>query len=269
MKAGLGSYAFRYAIGDTSLSPDERMDLTGLLECCNMLKIKVIQICDNIPLHKLSDEKLQDGKNLTEKYGIRIETGTSGYDFNHLIRYIEITRHFNSGILRTVLKRDKNNLSNDAIIDQICRIIPLLESNGIALAIENHFDHSPFELGSLIKKIDHPLVRICIDPLNSLTRLCGINETFNELKKYIITAHVKDVKIERKGTSFLISGCPLGEGLMGIEDYLKNIHELNPECNIFLEQWMDPLETIQKSVEKEMAWVKEGMSFLDRIIKKL
>ena len=269
MKAGLGSFAFRYAIGDPSLSPGERMDLKGFLECCNLLKIKIIQICDNIPLHQLSDEKLQDGKNLAEKYGIGIETGTAGCDLNHLTRHIEISRQFNSGILRTVLKRDKNRLSDDDTIDQICRLIPLLESNGIALAIENHFDHSPFELGVLIKKIDHPLVKICIDPLNSLTKLCGINETFNELKDYIITAHVKDVKIERKGTSFMISGCPLGEGLMGVEDYLKRIHVLNPDCNIFLEQWMDPLETSQKSIEKEMAWVKEGMSFLNNIIKNL
>ena len=85
-------------------------------------------------------------------------------------------------------------------------------------------------------------------------------------RSHIVSAHVKDVKVERKGSGFLITGCPLGEGIAGIETYISLIYRTNPKCNVFLEQWMDPQETLFKTLDEEQRWVNNGVIYLKRII---
>ena len=268
MKAGISSYGFRYAIGAASPTSEERMTFKWLLEYCNEKKIEVIQICDNLSLHQMPDEQLQDCLSLSVKYGIDVEVGTVGFFFNHLNRYLEISRYFQSKVLRTVLNAGKNQGKGE-IIQNIRQLIPILELNNIALAIENHFDLTPLELLGLIEEVNHPLVKICIDPLNSISLLWGMHETLAHLQQHIVSAHVKDVKVERNGTGFLITGCPLGEGIAGIETYIRMIYRANPKCNVFLEQWMDPQETLVKTLDEEQRWVNDGVIYLKRIISNL
>ncbi len=268
MKAGIGSYAFRYAIGFASFPSQERMTLSRILEYCNKEKIEVMQVSDNIPLHIMSDIELQDALSLSEKYGIELEIGTTGFSCSHLKKYLEISQFLHSKVLRTVLNAGNMNGRED-ISKQIRQLIPLLESSSITLAIENHFDLTPFELRQLIDKINHPLVKICIDPLNSISLLWGMQETLGQLKRHIVSAHLKDVKVERKGTGFLISGCPLGEGEAKIASFINQVYRANPKCNIFLEQWMDPWETMEQTIEEEQKWVTDGMIYLNNIISSL
>jgi 3-oxoisoapionate decarboxylase len=265
MKPGIGSYAFRYAIGFGPLPSQERMTLSRLLEYCNTEKIEVMQVCDNIPLHKISDTELQDGLALSEKYGIELEIGTTGFSCSHLKKYLEIAKFFHSKILRTVLNAGNEN-SREDISQQIRQLIPFLESSSISLAIENHFDLTPFELHKLIGEFNHPLVKICIDPLNSISLLWGMQETLGQLKRHIVSAHVKDVKVKRKGAGFLITGCPLGEGVASVADYIAQVYRVNPVCNIFLEQWMDPHGTMKQTIDEEKKWVTDGMIYLNQIV---
>lgn len=266
MNSGIGSYAFRYAIAQPSSMIAKKMTLTRLMDYCHDHKITSLQICDNIPLHQLPDNELQECLNLSVIYGLNLEIGTIGFTYPHLKKYLEIAHFFESKILRTVLKADKFHISSVEFAQEINRVIPILESYNITLAIENHFDLNPCELRLLIENINHPLVKICIDPLNSITRLWGINETFEELKNHIVSAHIKDVRVERKGAGFLIAGCPLGEGVADVQNYLRQIYRANPRCNIFLEQWMDEAQTIPDTINNELKWVENGMDYLKQII---
>ena len=267
MKAGLGTYAFRYAISKGALPGRKALDLTGFLEFCNKHDVKVVQICENIPLHKLTDRELGDAYDLTKKYSIEPEIGTAGYSSDHLGAYIRIAAGFNSHVLRTVLNAGKDQTGE--IRSELLKIIPQLEKTGLTLAIENHFDLTPEELIRLIEEINHPSVMICIDPLNSITRLRGINETVMMLSRHIASAHIKDVRIARKGTGFMISGCRLGEGIAEAENYITWVYRANPRCNIFLEQWMDPLESEEATLAEEEKWILHGLNFLREKIKGL
>lgn len=260
MKAGLGTYAFRYAVSKAILPGRNVMDLTGFLEFCNRHDIRSVQICENMPLHKLSDNELTAAHHLMMRYGIGAEIGTAGYDHDHLGNYIRIAASFNSRILRTVLNAHKDKISE--VSSELLKIIPGLERTGVILAIENHFDLTPEELVSLVEEVGHPLIKICIDPLNSITRLRGINETVSILGRHIISAHIKDVRIVRKGTGFMISGCKLGEGIGEADNYIEQLYRANPRCNIFLEQWMDPPESEETILEEEEKWILHGMTFL-------
>lgn len=268
MRAGLGSYAFRYAIGAKYVPSDRRMNFADLINYCNDHFIPVLQVCDNVPLHLYTQAEIRQCLELSLKYGIEMEVGTKGISYNHMKQYLEISGYLKAKILRTILSNEKIN-KREELIDQIRNIIPLLESKNITLAIENHFKYNPEELSSIIEEINHPLVRICIDPLNSLTLFWGENETFEQLKKHIVNAHIKDAIVVRKGTGFVISGCELGKGMAGVRKYLDRIYKINPCCNVILEQWMDEEDNISKTLEKEKDWVKDGMEYLKKVIEQV
>jgi sugar phosphate isomerase/epimerase len=269
MKVGIGSYAFRYAIGDPTLPPAERMNLARLLEYSHLERIPVVQVCDNLPLHRMSGADLQEARDLAQQYGIELEIGTIGYSSEHLTRYVEIARLLRAKVLRAVLGGGCVDGGADDVLRQIRRLVPALEANQTTLAIENHFDLPPPDLHRLIVDLDHPLVGICMDPLNSISHLWGVQETIGCLQEHIVSAHVKDVTVRRKGAGFLITGCPLGEGDADIPTYLRQVHAANPECNLFLEQWMDPGESLAQTLAAERKWVADGMAFLNRIVSSL
>lgn len=267
MKAGIGSYSFRYAIGSPLLPQEQKMTLAQLLGFCHKNHIEVVQVCDNLPLHLLPDRDLQDGLTLAQNIGIEVELGTVGYSFSHLTNYVAIAKQFGSGVVRTVLNAKTGVLED--IKQNLRLLVPELEKSGVVLAIENHFDLTPAELVSLVKEIGHPLVKICSDPQNSVSLLWGFNETIHALKYYVASAHIKDVTVVRKGSGFLVAGSKLGEGISDLRFYLKEVFEANPACNVFLEQWMDPSDILEETLEEEMEWVKSGMTWLKNEITQL
>ncbi len=267
MRTGIGSYAFRFAIGHPSLKAEERMSFLDLIRFCAEQQVEALQVCENIPLHLLTDNQLSSGFEVLKQHSITLEVGTAGFSTDHLATYAAIASSLESNILRTVL--NAKGVSVHEIAAQLKLIVPCLEKTNVILAIENHFDLTPFELRTLIEKVDHPLVKICIDPLNSITLLHGMTETFSQLKDHIVSAHVKDVKMERKGSGFHIYGCPLGEGISSVTGYLENVYSANPVSNIFIEQWMDPCNTTEETLEEEKKWVTDGIRFLKNSISHL
>lgn len=264
MLAGIGSYAFRYAIGHHSLKPEERMSFHDLIVFCAENQVEALQVCENIPLHLLSDSQLSDCLTMLQKHSIAFEVGTAGFAPGHLTTYATITNNLGSKILRTVLNAKNETVDN--IARQLASVLHIFEKANVTLAIENHFDLTPYELHELVEKVNHPLIRICIDPLNSITLLHGINETFDQLKDHIVSAHVKDVNIEREGSGFHIKGCPLGEGMSKVDDYLRKVYEANPSCNVFVEQWMDACASTDDTLALEKEWVVHGVKYLKNSI---
>lgn len=59
---------------------------------------------------------------------------------------------------------------------------------------------------------------------------------------------------------FDIEGRPFGEGSLPLEWMLQ---QLPSNCKTaILEQWTPPEENIAKSIEKELAWAEQSISFL-------
>jgi len=260
MRAGIGTYAFRYALRGikTDFSQFEKF-----ARFCHTINAEAVQICDNVPLHLMNDKEVTDCIDLTRHYNLITELGTSGIEPEHLRLYIQLTTGFDSKMLRTIIQPDKN-FQLSGIINKLEAIIPELEKNGVCLALENHFDLNPSQLLGIIEQIGHPLIKICIDPYNSIPQLCGPEETLQTLKAHIVSAHIKDIQVTRKGTGFSITGCQLGEGMLDLNHYLSVIFQSNPDCNIFLEHWMDEEPSQEETLNKEMRWVLAGMTILNK-----
>src|SRR5262249_12778435 len=77
VRLGISSWTDTWAIGVNGYpSPARPMRLADLLEKAAALKVNVVQIADNLPLHKLDPEELRDIRDQAASFGIKIEIGT-------------------------------------------------------------------------------------------------------------------------------------------------------------------------------------------------
>ena len=58
MRLGIGSYAFAWSIGVPGRAPPRPMTAFDLVAMAVDLGVGVVQICDNLPLHLLTEPEL-------------------------------------------------------------------------------------------------------------------------------------------------------------------------------------------------------------------
>lgn len=64
---------------------------------------------------------------------------------------------------------------------------------------------------------------------------------------------------------FVIEGCPLGEGMLPVQELLVKV---SPRCkSAILEQWTPPEETIEATIEKEARWAEQSIVYLKYVLK--
>ncbi len=270
MRIGLGSYAFRWAIGTDAVRPAAPLDPLALIDKAAALGAEVLQVCDNVPLHGLSERALGTLAQRAAAQGLALQLGIRGSQPAHLRRSLAVAQRIGAGLLRVVLSSDGWQPGIDEATAVLRAFLPDLRAAGITLAIENHFHLSPAALAGLVETIDDPLVGICLDPLNSLARLAGVAETVRALAPHAVAIHAKDASVRRAGTGFVISGCPLGEGLVdlgGILDAVRALGRSLPcqQC-VLVECWMDRLEDEAATLAQEEAWARHGIAYLRQLL---
>jgi len=95
-----------------------------------------------------------------------------------------------------------------------------------------------------MEKINHPLVRICLDTTNALGELIRPSEIVELLGPYSMTMHLKDYRISKIIGGYQILGAPIGEGDQDCKAILKQALEINPDMEV--------------CIELGMAWPGEG-----------
>ncbi len=266
MRIGIGSYAFRWAIGTRDFTPSDPLTPFGLLGKAAALGAEVVQICDNLPLDSLSGSELTDLAQRAAELGLILEVGIKGSRPEHLRRNLDVARRLGARLLRVVLTDAGWEPSFDEFVAIFKSLLPNLRAVGVTIAIENHFHLLPMELARLIEAINDPLVGVCLDPLNSITRLVGVAETIDVLAPFAVSVHAKDAVVTRPRTGFYISGCPLGEGLVDLPGMLDVARAAGRSPNVLVECWMDRLDDEAATLAQEEAWVRQGVAYLRRLL---
>jgi sugar phosphate isomerase/epimerase len=266
VRIGIGSYAFRWAIGTRDWVPSHPLTPAALLDKAAALHAKVVQICDNMPLETLPEPELDALARRATDLGLALEVGIRGSQPTHVRRNLAVAQRLGARLLRVVLAAPGWQPPFDEVVTFLRGMLPELRAAGVALAIENRFTLSPAELARLVQVIDDPLVGVCLDPLNSITQLVGVGETVRTLAPFALSVHAKDAVITRPGTGFYISGCPLGEGLVDLVGMLDAVRAAGRSPNVLVECWMDPLEDEAATLSQEEAWVRDGIAYLRRCL---
>ena len=151
-------------------------------------------------------------------------------------------------------------------MDGLTAFLPQLAEAGSTLALVNHFFFKPRELAELVRRVGDAHVRVCLDPLNSMSLFVGPEETTDRLAPLAVTVHAKDGEMANFNTGYHLRGCPLGEGKVDFPGLLARLRDLAQVRSIHVEAWMDKTDSVDDTLKKEERWAAHGIRYLKELL---
>lgn len=264
MQLGLGSYAYAWSIGVPGHPPAVPMGVLGLLDEAERLGVGLIQLCDNLPLTRLSSTELDRFEARARAANIGIELGTLGLDAGHLRVHLGLARRFGCSFLRLVVDSPGDEPDPGEVVARLRAVLPEFEAAGVRLAIENHDRFSSTTLASIVRELGPSRVGICLDTVNSFGALEGPNTVVQNLAEFTLCLHVKDFTIRRMShrMGFVLEGCPAGRGRLDVPWLLNQLASSPHPYNLILESWVPPGDTLTETIARERTWAEESVRYL-------
>lgn len=126
--------------------------------------------------------------------------------------------------------------------ESLVRARPLVENHGVRLALENHKDWRVDELLDILRRIDCPLVGICLDTGNSMALLEDPHAVVEAYAPHTFTTHFKDMAVRPAPDGFLLAEVPLGAGVLDLPRVVSLLRQQPHRPNLNLEMiTRDPL----------------------------
>ena len=219
-RLGISSWTFPWSIGVPGHpAPFNPLRPTDLVKKAREFGVRVVQVADNLPLHKLSPRQLQELKETAEECGVELEVGTRGLAAEHLLAYLEIAVSLRAHLLRTIpVITETGSADVGEITRRLEEVLPRFAAAGVAIALENYEACPARDLARLVRSFASPYLGICLDTVNNLGALEPPAYVLAELGPYTINLHIKDFVIKRIETKmgFSVTGAPAGSGLLDI-----------------------------------------------------
>lgn len=266
MKLGISSYTYTWAVGVKDHLPRQPLTWRDLLNKAAELGVKLVQMADNLPLHSLTVNQLNDLSEFAVLKGIELEAGANGLTSENIELYLNISEKMNSRILRFVIDGPGYKPTPEEVISILKNAESDLQKHKIIIAIENHDRFLASQFLQIVDKVNSPFVGICLDCANSFGAGEGFKEVVNCLAPYVVNLHLKEISINRKDhkMGFDIVGKPFGEGCLPLEWILS---KLTLKCRTaILELWTPPEKNIERTIEKENKWALASIAHLRKYI---
>ncbi len=268
-KLGISSWTFPWAVGAASgPQPKEKMTAIQLLGKARELNISLVQIADNLPLEKLSNQELRDLKCFSEENNIKIEVGTKGHDPDHLSKMLDIAVFLESPVLRTLPALFGKRADIHEVEHNIRMVLPKFEKAGVTIVLENTEAFFAAEYADLMDRVNHKNLRMCIDLANALGKLEGPHYVMDKLGKYCANYHFKDVRVIRSPSimGFSVEGTASGQGGMPIDYAIKSLKSLGLYVSVIIELWPPLLQSIEDTLHSEQLMATESVLFLKKYL---
>jgi sugar phosphate isomerase/epimerase len=269
MRLGISSYTYVWAVGVPGFpAPPQPLTALGLLEKARELDVHVLQIADNLPLDRLSEDGLRALEEAARRHGIALEIGTCGIGADHLRRYLELAVRLGSPLLRVVLDSHGDRPSTGEVVQRLQAVLPEFERAGVCLAIENHDRFPAATLAAILEELGSPQAGICLDTANSLGCAEGLETLLRVLGRWVVNLHVKDFQASRlpHNKGFVIEGRAAGQGQLDIPRLLDDVRSLGRDVNAIVELWPPLQDTLAVTVATEDAWATQSVRYLRQFI---
>ena len=239
------------------------MRLADLLARASALKVGVVQVADNLPLHELDPSELRDACDQAASLGLAIEIGTRGVEPAHLLRYLRLAVRCGAALVRTLTHSPNSKASLRQAETWIRKVLPEFEAAGVTLGLENYEEHSCSSLADLVRRLENRYVGICLDTVNSLGALEPPQTVVQILAPLTVSLHVKDFVIERapQMMGFVVRGVPAGEGRLDVPSVLRQVPTGN-NPSVILEQWPPFATSVEATIAMEQEWAERGVQYL-------
>jgi sugar phosphate isomerase/epimerase len=257
-----------WSIGFGDQKPQRPLTAMGLLGKARELGVGVVQIGPNLPLDRLPESELDQLVRQAREWEIELELGTRGLETDHLRRQVALARRIGSSLLRTIPEVNGQTPEVRGIPRYLREILPLLQSEGVKLGLEN--GKIPAEdLRGILEKISSPHLGIVLDTVNSLAVPEGWKHVTKTLAPFTICLHLKDFIVQRVWhmMGFIVEGRPAGQGQLDIPWLLETLLAAGARFNVILELWPPQQKTLQETIDLEQAWAIESIRHLRSYVK--
>jgi sugar phosphate isomerase/epimerase len=266
MQLGIGTWAFPWSIGIPGHpQPPNPLDAVSLLHRAKTLGLSLVQICDNLPYYDLTPQELVEIRKTADDLGITLGLGTRGVQPEHLLRTLDYARPLRAETLRTVI----DTPDPVRVATWMRQIVPHFAAAGVTIVLENTEVLPVQDIARILRDVDTPHLRVCLDTANSLGRLETLEQVVEALGPYTRIIHYKDIGLRRVQQAppvfrmgFEIVGQPAGQGRVDFDWLITAITQQGVDPDIILELWPPFLETIEQTVANEAVWVEQSIRFL-------
>ena len=262
MILGLSSYTYGWAIGVPGHQPARPMNEQDLLEHAHRYGVKLLQVCDNLPLLSLPPERLACFFERAAREGVRIEVGSRRLTVEHVAEMTALARRVGAKLIRFVIDGPDFHPGPDQVTATLREVLPLLD--GLTLGIENHDRFPARTLRSIIEDVGSNRIGICLDTANSLGAGEGLATVVAELAPLTVNLHIKDFYIARMPhlMGFTVEGRPAGAGMLDVRWLLDQLAPFNRCETAVLELWTPPEPDLERTMAKEAAWAAQSLEYL-------
>ncbi len=277
MKLGINSYTFMWSIGFRGANPaypermaSSRKPLTalGLLDKARQFGLRLVQTGPNLPFEDLPEAEQDEFIHKATDLGINLELGTRGLDAAHLSRSVALARRMGARLIRTLPELGGQYVASaEQIPPAVRQILPLLESAGVRLAIENGRIPAA-DLRAALDELNSPHVGVVLDMVNSLAVPEGWKEVTRLLAPHTMCLHYKDFTIRRAWhmMGFICEGTAAGEGLVEAAWLFEQLAASPHDYNVIIELWPPEQETLEESITLEQRWLEQSIAYLRKFV---
>jgi len=273
MKLGLDSYSYHLAFGaHPDVSPQKKMDLFQFIDKVAELKLDGFQI-DPMHLSSRDEKYLHEISSYAIEKKLFLEYGAMGVESEYLKNELEICSKLGSPVLRTFVgfnRYDKKVIIEEEIertVQNLEKVKQHAETLDIKIAIENHGDLNSDELISVVKKVNSPLVGICLDLGNSMLTFEDPLIAAEKMAPYTFTMHFKDYAVAMTNYGFKVKGVALGEGNIDLVFALQIIKQKTALEKIILEIPVEAGSNREMTLRNEDEIIQRSVEYARNVLK--
>jgi len=218
--------------------------------------VKLVHFSEVRFLGGLEEDNLKQVRAHAEQLGIEVEIGmlsicptskmfnpSQGTAEEQIARMIAAAKTVGSSIVRCVLGSSADRTGDiplEAHIENTAKVLRNVRSRvvnaGLKIAIENHAgDMQAREVKTLIEAAGKEFVGSCLDSGNPVWAIEDPHLTLETLAPYVLTSHVRDSAVWNTPQGAAVSWTRMGEGNIGMEDYIREFAAKCPGKPLSLE----------------------------------
>jgi 3-oxoisoapionate decarboxylase len=223
------------------------------LDYCAKLGAKLVHFSELQYLGGLDDANLVAVREHAKKLDVAIEVGTrtccptsksfdpkQGTGEEQMLRAMHAATMTGSPIVRTFMGTSNDRDPIEKHMEAMTALLKSLRSRildaNLKIAIENHAgDMQARELKSLVEASGKDYVGVCLDAGNPLWALEDPHLTLETLYPYVLTTHNRDTAVWRVPEGAAVAWVRMGEGNVGITEYIEKLRRLRPDLPVTLE----------------------------------
>jgi sugar phosphate isomerase/epimerase len=264
-KIGVGSWTFPWATGTVQdQRPTSILTPVDVVQRTIDIGVHVVHFLDNLPLDSFDNQMLDRARDLAQENSIDVEVGTRGTEPEHLRKYLSIAQRMGARLLRTMGGWHKAPAPVDQIKANFRQVLPEFTDAGVRIALENYEAYSTSDIAAIVREIDNAALGVCLDLTNSFAAMESADEILENLAPFTISVHLKEFTVERLEflMGFAFRGKPTGQGVLPLTKIFETLLANSRKANVIVEQWPPFQENLEKTMEMEFEWAREGVEHL-------